>query len=357
MSVADVTWVARLDDIGPWAPLWLGLAITIGFLLLRCAFDGLFLATWGFPDGIEPLWRSDVWWPEIVNAALMGYIPAVLLIARRGVDRDLSQLRPALSCSDAEFADILAAATGPAGPGGRIFMLGGFVGGILFVIMEPSVYMDSEPSLTNPAFLWALLRIPIFLLLICILIVSDNKAVRTYLHVGRNLVEVDLLDVQSLSPFARRGLRSALTWVIFSIIFSLFWLGEGTAARQNPVMFVIVLAMATAAFIVPLLGVHTNIVSTKRKELDRLRDEIRVERAAVTNKPSDAPSESLDNPDGPASPRLANLIAYYRLIERTREWPIDAANLLRFFMYLLIGLGSWLGGAIVERLVDTTLGA
>ena len=94
--------------------MWLGLSITIGFLLPRCAFDGVFLATWEFPYGLEPLWRSDIWWPEIVNATPMGYIPAVLLIARRGVDRDLSQLRPALSCSDAEFADIHAAATGPA---------------------------------------------------------------------------------------------------------------------------------------------------------------------------------------------------------------------------------------------------
>lgn len=211
MSGAELPWLARLDDKGPWAPVWLGIAITIGFLLLRCAFDGFFLVTWGFPEGLSPLWLSDVWWPEIVNAALIGYIPAVLLVARRGIDRDLSQLRPRLPCSDAEVADIRTAATGPARLGGRAFKLSGFVGGIVFVFVEPSVQLGSEPSLTNPAFMWALLRIPIFLWLICTLIVSDINATRTYLHVGRNLIEVDLLDVQALSPFARRGLRSALT--------------------------------------------------------------------------------------------------------------------------------------------------
>ena len=61
--------------------------------------------------------------------------------------------------------------------------------------------------------------------------------------------------------------------------------------------------------------------------------------------------------DSPANLRLANLIAYYQLIDRTREWPIGAANLFRFFMYLLIGLGSWPGAAVVERLLDSTLGA
>ena len=94
--------------------------------------------------------------------------------------------------------------------------------------------------------------------------------------------------------------------------------------------------MATAAFIVPLIGVHNNIASVKRTELDRLRDEIRVERAVVIDKLSD---------ENPASPRLANLTAYYQLIDGAREWPIDAANLLRFFLYLVIGLGSWLGVA------------
>lgn len=135
--------------------------------------------------------------------------------------------------------------------------------------------------------------------------------------------------------------------MIFSIIFSLFWLGENTAARQNPALIVTVLTMATAAFIVPLLGVHKNIQSAKRLELTRLRDEIRVERAGVIDELSD---------ERPTSPRLANLIAYHQLIDRTREWPIDAANLLRFIMYLIIGLGSWLGGALVERLLDSTLG-
>ena len=314
MGVTKIHWAERFDDRGPWASLWLGLSITTGMLLLRFVFDGIFLTTLGFPDGFKPIWQSDIWWPEIVNATLMGYIPAVILIARRGVDRDLIQLRPALSCSDAEFNDIYTAATGPAGLAGRLFMIVGFFAGVHYVFMEPSLYMGSDPPLTNPAFLWALVRIPIFLCLICALIVSENKAVRMYFNMGRNLIDVDLLDVQSLSPFARRGLRSALTWVIFSIIFSLFWLGEGTAARQNPYLLVVVLAMATAAFVIPLIGVHNNITLVKSLELDRLRDKIRVESAVVM--------DDLSN-ENPSSPSLANLNAYYQLIDRTREWPID----------------------------------
>jgi hypothetical protein len=318
VSVGDVRWIARLDDEGAWAPV-----------------------------GFYPLWQS-VWWPEIVNATLLGYVPAALVIARRGIDRDLSQLRPRLPSSDAEIADLRAAAIRTSGFAGRAFKLGGIVSGFVFVFIDPSISLGAEPSLTNPAFVWALIRMPVLSWMICTLIVSDLNATRTYFHIGRNLIEVDLLDVQSLSSFARRGLRSALMWVIFSIILSLFWLGEGVASPHNFHLLVALLTMATVAFVVPLVGVHHRILSVKRLELDRLRDEIRVERAAVVDGLSD---------ENPASPRLANLIAYQQLIDRTREWPIDAANLLRFFVYLLIGLGSWLGGAVVERLLDRTLGA
>jgi len=88
-------------------------------------------------------------------------------------------------------------------------------------------------------------------------------------------------------------------------------------------MFVAVLMMAVGAFIVPLVAVHTNILLVKHSELDRLREEIRAERTAVDGGLSDSKQ---------VSPRIANLVACYQLIEQTREWPINAANLLRFFM-------------------------
>ncbi len=71
---------------------------------------------------------------------------------------------------------------------------------------------------------------------------------------------------------------------------------------------------------------------------------------------SSSTSPAYQSDENLSSPRLADLIAYHQLIDRTREWPIDAANLLKFFMYLLIGLGSWLGGALVERFLDSRLG-
>jgi len=336
---------AKLDNPSKWTPFLLGLFITVCYLILRCILDSVYLFTWGFPLDYQPLWQDSNWWTDIVNATLIGYIPAALVTARRGIDRDLGLLRPWLKQNDSTFEKIRAVAIRTPGFTGQAFRILGFASGFLLIFIDSSTFSGSERALNNPGFVWALFRLPLFIWLICTLIVSDLMATRAYLNIGRNMIEVDLLDVRSLEPFARRGLRSALTWIIFSIIFSLFWLGD-SASEQNLLLLFILLTMATTAFVVPLVGVHKKIRSVKQLELDRLRDEIRNVRSIVDN------PEEMD----PSSPRLANLVSYYHFIEQTKEWPIDAANLLRFFLYLILGLGSWLGGAVVERLLDSTLG-
>lgn len=336
-----------MDFFRSESPLKLGLSVAVLFLLLRCAFDGVFLATLGFPQGYQPLWRSDLWWAEIINAILMGYVPAALVALGRAIERDLTSLGPALPEGGDSIEAVRNAVLGSPGIAVRAFQLLGVISGLVIVYVDPSFSLGTEPSLSNPLFLWSLLRTPVFTCLVFTLIASDFNTTRAYLHMGRYLVKVDLLDIPALAPFARRGLRSALMWVLFSIIFSLFWLGDA-ASQQNLALLIIVLTMATAAFVVPLIGVRNNIRSEKHRELNRLREGIRAERETVMG---EVEAELR------ASPRLANLIAYYQLVEQVPEWPINAASLLRFVMYLLIGLGSWLGSAVVERLLDSSLGA
>jgi hypothetical protein len=52
---------------------------------------------------------------------------------------------------------------------------------------------------------------------------------------------------------------------------------------------------------------------------------------------------------------MPGLLAYMNQIESVREWPFDAPTLTRFFLYVAIPLGSWVGGALVERLLGVAL--
>ena len=57
-----------------------------------------------------------------------------------------------------------------------------------------------------------------------------------------------------------------------------------------------------------------------------------------------------------ATLRLGALAAYRQSVESVREWPFDTPTLLRFLLYLALPLGSWLGGAIVERALAWVIG-
>lgn len=321
------------------APAWIGLWIAVGYLLAHGAFDALFLAIWGFPPGESPVWQSDLWWTDLVNAALIGYLPAAQAIARRGVARDLAELRPMLRFDEGEFTALRDAATGPGGPIARLLCLAGVAIGAWFAFVDPSLSSGVTQSPGDPVFVWTLCRLMLFVWLVTRFLVYDFNTTRTYVALGRSAVEVDLLDTRSLAPFARRGQRSALAWVLFSSIFSLFWFGP--VSEANLPLLAMVLSMATFAFVGPLVALRHNILAAKHAELDRLRAQIREARARA-----DADVDS---------PRLANSVACYQLIESVREWPVDAANLLKFIGYLLLGLGSWLGGAVVEQMLDSAL--
>ena len=49
------------------------------------------------------------------------------------------------------------------------------------------------------------------------------------------------------------------------------------------------------------------------------------------------------------------MLALETRIAAVREWPLDASSLLRVGLYVMLGIGSWLGAAAVERLLDRVL--
>ena len=61
-----------------------------------------------------------------------------------------------------------------------------------------------------------------------------------------------------------------------------------------------------------------------------------------------------DSPLAPEADRLTmvGLVLWRDHVATLREWPFEAAVLRRFALYLLIPLGSWVGAAFVERVVD-----
>ena len=107
-----------------------------------------------------------------------------------------------------------------------------------------------------------------------------------------------------------------------------------------------ILCFAGVAFVLPLRSARRLIRRAKARELSRVNDEIRQSRGTAL-----ASRAVVDA----GAARLPGLIAYRGLVEAVREWPLDTPTLGRFALYLAIPVGGWLGGALVERLVDAVL--
>jgi len=142
------------------------------------------------------------------------------------------------------------------------------------------------------------------------------------------------------APFARRGLRNAFVWIGGSSIASIIFVNLGFSWMTGLVLAATLL-LGTQAFLSPVRGLHRRIRAAKEAELQRVRAAIQQTRGSL-----------LDPSVRDAASRMPGLLAYEHRIESVQEWPLDAPQIARFSLMIAVGLGSWLGGAVVGHVVD-----
>ena len=155
--------------------------------------------------------------------------------------------------------------------------------------------------------------------------------------------DIDLLNLEDLYAIGRSGLRGALVWLITIAIGGFVYLSGGAGLWSILPLFAIALGIGLVVLLRPAREVRSLIRDVKREELAQLEPLLRQARDdALTG-------------DVSTQGRLTDLLAYKTQVESTPEWPFDSSTLLRFGLYLLIPVGSMIGGALVERIVDMVL--
>ena len=337
---AGAPWTQRLAESPPWSPLRLSFAIAavLGtiFLVLEAAYGRLPLVL--TDDHVRGDFRM-----ACVMILMTAYLPAAYALAVSGARRTLDELVPVLQGTPADLAALREGA-GRFDPGElrRAGLIG--VGLALLVPLAtnltPWTYafwlLSPEANvhrLLLPALGWLGSRFGFA-------VVAESRWLS---RIGRDHVWVDLLDLRPLAPLTRQGLRQALlsTGLLSILALTLIDvdLAPGLLAVMGSCLIASVLLSATALAL-PVRGVHDAIVAAKRSELNRCVTQIRALRDG--------------QPGGGRS--LADLLSWRAFVESVPEWPFDAPTLLRFSLYLAIPLGTWLGGALVEKLVDRLFG-
>jgi hypothetical protein len=343
----SLPWSARLLLRAPVPPLVAGIALSCALIALLAAIELAAGDAGPFLRGEDPR-KGEEYRFSAVFALLAGYLPAATAYAVAGGRRTLAALGPALRAG---------AAGAPASAAARIgcyerraLIRSGLVGVaaslLVPVVVDLSLSVYDLRGASTAAAGHRVLIVGLGWLLGRFVHVTLADSLRLA-ALGREGVRVDLLDLSPLAPFARHGLRSALLALGFFAIVALLlpdWRARPGLPWVLGTGLAVAVAFAAAALVIPVRGVHDAIRAAKRAEGAWCRSEIAKRR------------EALASGDFTGSAPLDELASYLALVEGVRAWPFDVPTLARFGLYLGLPVGSWLGGALVERFVNSLLG-
>ena len=325
------------------SPIWVGILISASLLLL---FGALALAFGGmdvFVKREQSAWAYREVRMAVLVAINVGYVPTARHYLALAAHRNFTDLRPLLAPGGPSFEEARAAFCRlDAGALRRASLIGVLIAPItaLIVDRDPGLYFREGYWSAETAFAWVFGALTGWLM--GSFLYSSLAYARRFSRLAERLRPLDLFDVDAVAPFARQGLLTALLWLLLLSVIAinvvdLLWFAA-TAA--------IAVGGAVAGLLLPGQGVHALLRRTKQQEIARINAAIRGDAGAL--------EDSLLGDRGKEL-RLGDLLAYRAFVDSVREWPLDTSTVVRFALYLAIPLGSWLGGALVERMLGAAL--
>ena len=338
-----LVWIERAYASVPLSPAVVGAAIAgllvLAFGVSEFALDRHLLLR-NLEDPSALLSEARV---VVFSCLLVAYLPTAYVYLLRGYRRTLDQVRDVLDCSDAEVAERRVRI-------GHYNNLALVLCGLAAVGVVLLITRATTPPELN-SWDWSVLSQEARwqrVLSLClgwqagILILAGTVESGRLQHLATRVSRLDLLDLRLLRPFTRQALLNALLLGILVGI-ALLVLVESGVWEVVLVYWIVAGTAITFGLWRSLLPIHRMIRDAKRTQLDWCRDALIRERTKLLER-------------GNERSRIDEMVAYRDVVEGVSTWPGDSTNFVRISLLLLIPLGSWAGGAIVERFIDSLLG-
>ncbi len=275
-GVADDWWI-RLAKAIPLSPTWTGVAVAVVVFGLFVLWDEAF-AIVGGPPSHWRFWQDGGARTEPAFAVLIGFIFRSFSSGGGG-GSVLAPLRPALRCSDAEYANLVREFNSPSPIFRRAAGLVGVLIGLVLMV-EGNVPEMLQRATWNSRFGWNALNISLVFWIGGVLTFWTVRQSRLLMRVQREFVEIDLMDLGPLTAFARERLRAIVFWLIASSIGALVMALSGEIGASALVVLAAVL-VGTIALFYPVRGLNHLIREAKRRDLGLVNEKVRWERARI----------------------------------------------------------------------------
>ena len=328
------------------------LAIGAAAVLLSLVIDAVWFNASGLWQGFRiegtPAWLHPYPSVNFAYAVCLGLGVVSLLYLVRGAERDISQLGPALDLAPGPLAELRSEILSVSPRSLRV----GTVAALAIAVLDLGVgfAFSDLGRLDSGSMAWLVLREVLWDLLIFRVFAWATLVALRLSRLGRESARIRLFDLATLRPFTQNGVRLALFWlVLWAIWVPVLFLGPfgGDALPALAILLGIGSALSIVAITLPTLGVRSRLREAKAAELAEVRQAIERDRGAALD--ADHPGRDA------AAARLPGLLAYEDRVAGISEALLDAGSLRRLGLYLLIPLASWVGGAMIERLVDAVL--
>ena len=332
-------WLDRVFDFAP-LPAW---GVGVVFVLLVLAVVALAAAL------VEDPWHSAAGEGLLANrdfrlgltlTALAAYTPASRYYLLRAADGNLAALHRLLG-PRAETA--LATRTAWLPDWTAWFFVLVVPAVALTVDRDPGLYFRAGYWSVGSAWSWGVGAFAGW----CLgrSVIATLGVSRDFSAVARALPEVDLLDRGWLAPFTNQALFSALIWLLAPALWVVN-LVDAPFLFVVPAISAVCVAVGTTALLLPTRGVRRRLTQVKERELAAVHAALRGDDAALADSLLAGRLER---------PAVADLVAWARYVADLPTSPFTQATRLRFLLYLALPLGSWLGGALVDWLVERVL--
>lgn len=284
-------------------------------------------------------------WAEapVINPFLIAYSLGILLHLIRRQEAELGRLGPVLPAPLAD-AELLSRQI-ELHPRWMLWSTWIVGPGLMLAVNAPSAmiaeYRSGAPM--GLAELWSVVLASFFWVVFLQVMVILFRNALLFHRLGARHVHINLLDVGSLTPFARVAVRNFLIFMGGLTLAPLQLIQDVSYFPQLSLAMLASLPFCAVLVALPVWAVHLRLAETKREEYERVQRALLGESDALVGSPIEADGGNVS---------LTNLILYRDMIRNISEWPFDQPAMIRVVTYVVIPLAAWIGAAVVQHWVE-----